>query len=133
MGRQSDEFLESQKVLRLGTADARGVPHLVPVWYLYRGGVFHVGTNSRTKKARNIAGNPRASFCVDVGINAPGIYGVAGHGTAALVLDPARVRKTATDILLRYFGSLNARAQELLDGTDCIIELTPEHVTSWSY
>ena len=50
----SKEFLSSQKILRLATIDSSGNPHLVPVWYMYTKNKFYVGTNSKTRKVRNI-------------------------------------------------------------------------------
>ena len=32
-----DDFLKSQKILRLATIDDKGNPHVVPVWYLQDG------------------------------------------------------------------------------------------------
>ncbi|MGI0089806.1 MAG: pyridoxamine 5'-phosphate oxidase family protein, partial [Nitrosopumilaceae archaeon] len=71
------EFLRSQKILRLATVDEKGIPHIVPVWYLYENGNFYVGTNTVTKKAKNVSKNTRVSFCVDLGVHSP-IYGVMG-------------------------------------------------------
>ena len=51
---RQDKFLKSQKILRLATIDKKGMPHIVPVWYLYKDGIFYVGTNTKTKKARNV-------------------------------------------------------------------------------
>ena len=127
-------FLRDQKILRLATVGARGVPHVVPVWYLYSGKKFYVGTNSRTVKAKNVHRSGRAAFCVDEGINSP-IRGVAGHGRARLIQDGGTVRRLATRILQRYFETiLDDSAQELLEDTDCIIEIVPEGAFSkWRY
>ena len=129
-----DEFLKSQKILRLGTIGKNETPHIVPVWYLYRSKKFYIGTNTRTQKANNVMKNKRVSFCVDVGINAPNIYGVNGHGEANLILEKTRVKKIATKILLRYFKNMkNKSAIELLEDTDCVIEIIPEKFSNWSY
>ena len=48
-----DEFLKSQKVLRLATIDKNKTPHIVPVWYLYSGKKIYIGTNTKTQKAKN--------------------------------------------------------------------------------
>lgn len=62
------------------------------------------------------------------------IYGVMGVGSAKLILDKNKVRRIAGSILLRYFKSLNEKsAKELLEQTDCIIEITPRKLTSWQY
>ena len=128
------KFLKEQKVLRLTTIGPDGVPHTVPVWYLYRSKKILIGTNTKTVKARNLRKNNKVAFCVDIGVNSPDIYGVAGSGTARLVEQKGRVSKIATDILLRYFASMREKsAQELLDETDCIIEIAPDRITKWHY
>jgi nitroimidazol reductase NimA-like FMN-containing flavoprotein (pyridoxamine 5'-phosphate oxidase superfamily) len=129
-----DEFLKSQKVLRLATIGKDKTPHIVPVWYLYRSKKIYIGTNTSTQKARNLKKNTRVAFCVDVGINAPNIYGVMGEGHANLIVDKTKVKKIATKILLRYYKNMkNKSAIELLNETDCIIEISPEKFSVWSY
>ena len=129
-----DNFLKTQKVLRLATIDNIGTPHIVPVWYLYSQKKFYIGTNTRTEKAKNLKRNKRVSFCIDVGIHSPKIYGVMGKGSAKLILDKNKVSAIAKKILKRYFRTLeNKSAKELLDETDCIIEITPKKLSTWSF
>ena len=129
-----DEFLKSQKVLRLATIDKDKTPHIVPVWYIYSSKKIYIGTNTHTQKAKNLKKNKRIAFCVDEGINAPNIFGVNGEGNGNLILDKSKVKKIATKILLRYFKNMkNKSAVELLDDTDCIIEIIPEKFSVWSY
>ena len=127
------KFLKEQKILRLATVDKKGNPHLVPVWYIYTGVKFYIGTNTKTKKAKNVQKNIKVCFCVDDGVWSP-IHGVMGNGKARLILQEGTVKKIAKKILLRYFKSLNGKsARELLDNTDCVIEITPNKITSWEY
>jgi len=129
-----DNFLKIQKVLRLATIDQSGNPHIVPVWYLYSGKKFYIGTNTRTQKAKNVKRNRQVSFCVDVGIHSPKIYGVMGRGTAKIVLDKNTVSRLAKRILKRYYRTLeNKSAKELLDETDCVLEISPKKLSVWSY
>ena len=131
---KKDEFLKSQKILRLATIDESNSPHIVPVWYIYNRKKIHIGTNIETRKAKNVKKNKQVSFCIDVGINAPNIYGVMGKGTAKLILEKNKVKTIAKRILLRYFETLeNRSAKELLKDTNCIIEITPEKFSIWNY
>jgi len=130
---QQDKFLREQKILRLSTISKNKVPHIVPVWYMYQAKKIYIGTNTNTQKARNIKQNRNVAFCVDVGVNSPDIYGVLGQGKANLILERIKVKRIAKKILLRYFKSMNESAQELLDDTDCIIEIIPEKTTAWNY
>ncbi len=131
---KKSEFLKSQKILRLASIDSKKNPHIVPVWYEFKDSKFFVGTNTRTKKAKNIMKNPKVSFCVDTGIKSPDIFGVMGIGKARLILEKNQVSKIEKRILKRYFKSLKVKsAQELLHDTDCIIEISPKKTTVWKF
>lgn len=129
---RKDEFLKTQKILHLTTIGSK-IPHVVPVWYLYSSKKIYIGTNTKTKKAQNVKKNNKVAFCVDVGVNSP-IFGVMGHGNANIILENNKVKRIAKKILARYFKSLqNKSAVELLDNTDCIIEIIPEKFSIWNY
>ena len=128
------EFLKKEKILHLATIDDQNTPHIVPVWYLYNARKIYVGTNTRTQKVKNIKVHKKVSFCVDVGVNAPNIFGVMGKGTAKLLKEKSIVNKIGKKILLRYFKSFdNKSAKELLEDTDCIIEILPKEFSNWKY
>jgi general stress protein 26 len=130
---RKETFLKKQKILHLATIGKNGDPHLVPVWYKYVGKKFYIGTNTRTNKAKNVQKNKTVCFCVDAGVWSP-IHGVMGSGKARLILQKNQVKKITGKILLRYFKTLDERsAKQLLDDTNCIIEITPTKITSWHY
>ena len=57
-----------------------------------------------------------------------------GQGNANLILEKNKVQTIAKKILLRYFKTLeNKSAKELLDDTDCVIQIIPEKISVWSY
>ncbi|MGB6785212.1 MAG: pyridoxamine 5'-phosphate oxidase family protein [Nitrosotalea sp.] len=131
---KAKNFIRTQKILRIATIDARGNPHIVPVWYNYENDKFYIGTNTRTIKAKNVKQNPKVSFCIDMGINSPEIFGAMGIGKARLILEDSYVKTIAKKILLRYFKSLkNKSAQKLLKDTDCIIEIMPKKIVTWKF
>ena len=132
--KKRDEFLRDQKILRLATIGKNKTPHVAPVWYRYSGKKLYIGTNTKTKKIQNIKKNNRVSCCIDVGVNAPNIYGVLVQGNANLIIENSKVKTIAKKILSRYFKTLkNKSAIELLDDTNCIIEIVPEKFTVWNY
>jgi general stress protein 26 len=128
-----DEFLKTQKILHLTTIGSNKTPHIVPVWYMYSSKKIYIGTNTRTQKAKNVKKNNKVAFCVDVGVNSP-IYGVMGQGIAEIILKDTKVKQIAKKIIGRYFKSMqNKSAIELLDDTNCIIQIIPEKLSVWSY
>ena len=57
-----------------------------------------------------------------------------GRGNADIILDSKKVKRLAKKILYRYFDSLEEKsAVELLNDTDCIIEIIPEKLSVWKY
>ena len=57
-----------------------------------------------------------------------------GKGTAKLIKEKDRVLRIEKRILLRYFKTLNNKsARELIDDTDCIIEIVPKKYSVWKY
>jgi len=129
-----DEFLKTQKILRLSTIDKNNFPHITPVWYIFSGKKIYIGTDTKSQKIKNLEKNNHVSFCVDVGVNAPNIYGVMGQGIANIILEMPKAKKIAKKILLKYFKTLeNKSAKELLEDTDCIIEIIPQKYSKWSY
>ena len=57
-----------------------------------------------------------------------------GIGHAKLITNKTKVSKLAEKILLRYFKTLNKKsAKEILDDTDCIIEIVPKEYSVWKY
>ena len=129
-----DEFLKIQKILRLSTIDKSNFPHITPVWYMFNDEKIYIGTNTKNQKIKNIEKNNHVSFCVDVGVNSPDIYGVMGQGIANIILEIPRVRTIAEKILLKYFKTLEDKsAKELLEDTNCIIEIIPQKYSKWNY
>jgi len=129
-----DEFLKTQKILRLSTMGKNNFPHITPVWYMFSGRKIYIGTDSKTQKIKNIQKNNHVSFCVDVGVNSPNIYGVMGQGIANLILETPKTKTIAKKILLKYFKTLdNKSAKQLLEDTDCIIEIIPQKISTWNY
>ena len=129
-----DEFLKTQKILRLSTIDKNNFPHITPVWYIFSGRKIYIGTDTKSQKIKNLEKNNHVSFCVDVGVNAPDIYGVMSKGIANVIVEMPKTKTIAKKILLKYFKTLeNKSAKQLLDDTDFIIEIIPEKFSIWSY
>lgn len=66
-------FLESKSVAHLATADASGVPHVVPICYTVENSTLHFLLDSKPKtvspyqlkRVKNISQNPNVSVVVD--------------------------------------------------------------------
>jgi PPOX class probable F420-dependent enzyme len=79
--------LEGSRQYWLATVRPSGAPHVMVVWGLWLDGAFYFSTGRRSRKARNLARNPRCVVCT-----AGADQAVVLEGTAAEVEDPERRR-----------------------------------------
>ena len=102
-------FLASRRVGRLATADARGVPHVVPICYVFEGDTLALALDEKPKRVgvrglrrvRNIRENPAASVVVDDYAEDWSRLGfVLVHGSA-IVVEPGEPAHAPTVALLR--------------------------------
>jgi PPOX class probable F420-dependent enzyme len=101
-----ESFLAEPNVAVLATADRRGRPHAVPVWYLYENGEFVISTGRFSRKHRNIEQNPHVTLVIDrrtLPYYAVMVYGTALVGEA--LTDEDRLR-----LAVRYLGDERGRA-----------------------
>ncbi len=67
------QFLENQRVAHLATADAAGLPHVIPVCYAFSGANIYITIDAKPKRRqvkplkrlRNIAENSNVALVVD--------------------------------------------------------------------
>ncbi len=100
-----ESFLRGRRVCVLGTTGPDGAPVLTPIWYLYRDGRILMRTARNSVKARNIAGDPRVSVCVQD--ERPPYASVTVYGKA--LLEPADDKLNA-EISCHYLGRVAGAA-----------------------
>jgi len=104
-------LLDERRLGRLTTADATGAPHVVPVGWTYNPDLGTIDISGRnfaaTRKYRNVQANPRAAFVVDE------------------VLPPFRPRCVMVQ------GTAQALDVQHSIGTEAMIRIIPEKITSW--
>jgi PPOX class probable F420-dependent enzyme len=127
------EMLQRRFIATLGTTNADGSIHLTAVWYLFEDGRLFVATSSKTRKARNVAAQPKASLMVDV--RRPGAErGVTAAGRADL-LSGNQSREINRRIHTRYLSAA-AMADPQIEPVfasfdDVSLRLTPESWFTW--
>jgi PPOX class probable F420-dependent enzyme len=128
------KLLEERRYAVLATQDDDGLPHLTPVWYLFRNEQLYIGSSSSSRKVRNVVARPAASLIVDVRrLGAERWIAASGSVT---VLKGEDSRQMAKAILERYLTSeaLNdPRVGPAFAATDDVILcLKPTKWRSWA-
>jgi pyridoxine/pyridoxamine 5'-phosphate oxidase len=84
--RWARERLEKSHNYWISTVRPEGAPHTMVVWGLWWGGAFYFSTGRKSRKARNLAVNPRC-VCTERADEA-----VIVEGSSVAVEDPSRLR-----------------------------------------
>ena len=71
----------------VATASTGGRPHIMPVWGIWFEGAFTVGTDAKSRKARNLEGDPKIVVHLENGDEAVILEGMAEKVTDAGFLD----------------------------------------------
>jgi PPOX class probable F420-dependent enzyme len=103
-------FINRHRVARLASADANGVPHLVPIVYALIGDVFYFvvdekrkRTRTGLKRLRNIAENPQVALLIDeYDEDWCRLAYLLVHGHATLVNDPDEYETALSALRRRY-------------------------------
>lgn len=62
-----DAFLREQRTVRLATADPEGVPHVVPLWFVWHEGALYLNSTLGNVTVENMLAGGAASGVVDSG------------------------------------------------------------------
>ena len=127
------ELLEARLIANLATFNSDGSIHLVARWFLWDGEALLSPTNRRTRKAKNLQRDPRATVMID---DSRGGFDLRG---VTLVCDADIVDARASCELNRrlHLKYVTERGLELdavkqyLATDDITLRLRPTKVSSW--
>jgi len=124
-------FVDSRRIAHLATADARGLPHVVPVCFAYTEGEFWIAidekpkTTARLKRVRNIEENPHVALIFDrYDEDWTRLGYVLVHGNAEVVERPPVGVVSALRARYEQYGPMGLEERPA-------IRIAPERVVTW--
>jgi PPOX class probable F420-dependent enzyme len=132
-------FVAEGRVARLGTADARGRPLVVPVCYAFDGRRWYSATDGKPKRAtgrplervRNIEANPRVSVLIDrYDEDWRRLRYVIIQGQAELLADGEEYAYALGLLTAKYPQYAQVPVGR---AGDLVIRVTPESFRQWSW
>jgi len=125
------EFVQLERVCRVATSGAAGMPHVVPVCHALSGGKIYIGSG-KGRKVKNLAENPQVTVVVDVYSDAWSLLrGVMIQGRAKVVARGPGFRRGRDLLYLKY---PHYRREAALSPADSVvIEVTPTRVFTWGF
>ena len=104
--RMSDDealaFLEDERTLICATNGHDGFPHLMPLWYVVRGGTLWAWTYAKSQKVRNLGRDPRATLQVEAGESYELLRGIMLRAEAVIHREHATIEGFAEELTARY-------------------------------
>jgi PPOX class probable F420-dependent enzyme len=96
--------LAEQRIVTCATLGRDGWPHLMPLWYVVRGGELWSWTYAKSQKVRNLERDPRCTLQVEAGSAYNELRGVMLKAECVLHRDFETVAALGEEIAVRYGG-----------------------------
>ncbi|MGK2878944.1 MAG: pyridoxamine 5'-phosphate oxidase family protein [Solirubrobacterales bacterium] len=133
-----DAFLEQQRTVIVGTNGPRGVPHVMPLWYIVRGAEIWGWTFTKAQKIKNLERDPRATLLVESGETYDQLRGVSYECDVEMSADYEVVRAVGIDLFTRY-GDGNYPVDAVISMIEAqapkrtALKFTPNRTMSWDH
>ena len=125
-----DDYLGTQRTLRLATVGDDGVPHVVPLWFVWHEGAVWLNSLRKTRRHRHLLTGRPVGLVIDDGDAYDQLRGVrmTGRPQARPDDDPVRVEA------YRRFGRKYFDRDELPNQRSYeAIRIQPDELASWDF
>lgn len=132
------DFLEGRLVMQCATVGPRGLPHMVPLWFVPEGLQMVGWTYAKSQKARNLERDPRATIGLEDGVQYHELRGVMFECDVQIERDPARVEGYGLRLFERMSGGSELapeiRAMVAKQAQKRVgLRFVPTRVVSWDH
>ena len=125
-----DSYLGRQRTLRLATVDEHGVPHVVPLWFVWHEGAVWLNSLRKSRRHAHLLSGRPVGLVIDDGDTYGELRGVRMTGRPVAVPDDDTVRVTAYRMFgQKYFGRDELPSQRSYE----TIRITPDEIASWDF
>ena len=134
---EQEKLVNTRRVAHLATADSNGVPHVVPLCFVYNRGSFYSALDEKPKRTtffnlkrvRNIQANPHVALVVDYYEEEwSRLWYLLVIGSAEL-LEECPEHQEAIDMLMVKYPQY----QDMDLDESPVIKITPTRFATWSF
>jgi PPOX class probable F420-dependent enzyme len=129
-------FVAEQMVMQCATIGPRGLPHMVPLWYVPQDPELIGWTYAKSQKARNLDRDPRATVGMEEGVRYDQLRGVTFECDVEVERDPNEVEGYGLRLFERYAGELTEeiRAMVAAQARKRVgLRFRPSRTVSWDH
>jgi PPOX class probable F420-dependent enzyme len=129
-------FLEDRMVMQCATNGPRGLPHMVPLWFVGDPSELRGWSYAKSQKATNLERDPRATLGLEDGVQYHELRGVMFECDVRLERDPSAVERFGLELFARYAGELTDEIRAMVaKQAEKRVGLTfvPTRTVSWDH
>jgi PPOX class probable F420-dependent enzyme len=130
----ASQILEARLIANLATLSPDGSVHLVAMWFLWDGETVLIPTHQRTRKARNLRRDPRATVMIDDSKGGFDLRGLTLACRSDIVHAPASIELNRR-IHMKYVTAHGLDLEPVrryLATDDATLRLRPVKISSWN-
>jgi general stress protein 26 len=132
-GQEMHDFLANKMVVQCATNGPRGLPHMVPLWFVAEGRDVISWTYAKSQKARNLERDPRATLGLEDGVQYHELRGMMLECDVELDRDPDRVQQVGLRHFARYAGEAGSELREIVAAKRDGLRFLASRVVSWDH
>ena len=132
-------FVGERMVMQCATIGPRGLPHLMPLWYVpdvTPNPELISWTYAKSQKAKNLEREPRATVGIEAGVQYHELRGVTFECDVEVEREPERVEGYGLRLFERYAGELTPeiRAMVAQQAEKRVgMRFVPSRIVSWDH
>jgi len=128
--RELEEYLATQRTVRVATVSEDGTPHVVPLWFVWSDGALFLNSTLGNPTVENMLRAGTASAVVDDGVPYEELRGVVVAGRVTRLGDSAtaEVERAWSD---KYMGGGELPYRRWRNRT--WLRLDPDRIASWDF
>ena len=128
-------FIAEHMVMQCATVGPRGLPHMVPLWYVPDGTELRGWTYAKSQKARNLERDPRATIGIEDGVAYEELRGVMLECDVRMERDVERVAEYGLGLVDRYAGGAPQMKEFFREQAKKRVGLhfVPRRIVSWDH
>lgn len=99
-----DDLLTNERTLRAATVSPEGLPHVVPLWFVWHDGAIWINSLRRSRRAHDVRAGSAVALCVDTGVGYEELRGAVLYGHAAPANEAPDLPRVKASFAGKYWG-----------------------------
>jgi nitroimidazol reductase NimA-like FMN-containing flavoprotein (pyridoxamine 5'-phosphate oxidase superfamily) len=128
---EREAYLSEERTIRVATVGADGVPHVVPLWFVWHEGIVFLNSTRGNPTVENMLRDGRAAGVVDDGTTYDALRGVVVTGRVEVAEDDRLLPVAERAWSEKYLGG-NEPPYRKWRGR-VWLRLVPERIASWDF